>query len=47
MSDGYSDKDIALVWKDKTVEIGDKEMAQFSVTNVKLGSDLITYTLGE
>ncbi|XP_031571911.1 gamma-aminobutyric acid receptor subunit beta-3-like [Actinia tenebrosa] len=46
VSFGYTDKDIELVWKKNTIEIENKEMAQFSVSKVKLSSDLIKYTLG-
>ena len=46
-SDGHTDKDIILKWKNPTIQISNKEMAQFSVGNATLSTEVNTFITGK
>ena len=46
-SDGHADSDILIIWRNSTVEIGNKEMAQFSVEDASLSAKTNQYVSGE
>lgn len=46
-SDGHTDSDIHINWRNSTVEIGNKEMAQFSVGDASLSTKTNQFVSGE
>ena len=46
-SDGHTDKDIVLKWKNSSIQIGNKEMAQFLVGEATLSTEVTTFTTGK
>lgn len=46
-SDGHPDSDILIIWRNSTVEIGNKEMAQFSVGDATLSTKTNQFVSGE
>ena len=47
LSDGHTDRDIVLKWKASSIQIGNKEMAQFSVGDAILSTEINTFTTGK
>ncbi|XP_078347208.1 gamma-aminobutyric acid receptor subunit gamma-4-like isoform X3 [Oculina patagonica] len=43
---GHTDRDIVLKWKSPSIKIGNKEMAQFSVGDAILSTEINTFTTG-
>ena len=46
-SDGHTDSDILMKWANPTIEIGNKQMAQFSVGHAILSTKLNSYSTGK
>lgn len=46
-SDGHTDSDILIIWRNSTVEIGNKEMAQFSAGDARLSTKTNQFVSGE
>ena len=46
-SDGHTDTDIVLKWKNPSISIGNKEMAQFLVGEATLSTEVNTFTTGK
>ena len=46
-SDGHTDRDIVLKWKNPSISIGNKEMAQFLVGEATLSTEVNTFTTGK
>lgn len=47
LSDGHTDSDILMKWKNPMIEIGNKEMAQFSVGDAVLTTKMNSYSSGK
>ena len=47
LSDGHTDSDIVMRWKNPNIEIGNKEMAQFSVGDAVLSTKVNTFSTGK
>ena len=47
LSDGHTDSDILMKWRNPKIEIGNKEMAQFSVGEAVLTTQVNKYSTGK
>ena len=47
LSDGHTDSDILMKWRNPKIEIGNKEMAQFSVGEAVLTTEVNMYSTGK